>query len=124
MKAFILGIDQDIWDIVEHGIIPTETNSPETSKEQNEMPSNEGIKMQIRSQVLPFLAKEIAKGIHLDAKIRMAIYNGLASVKYKRIANLKTVKEIWNHLKLVHEGTERVKKTNLNIFLWPYESFT
>ena len=46
MKTFILRIDQDIWDIVEHGIIlkvSTETKSPETSRGQNETSSAKGI---------------------------------------------------------------------------------
>ena len=48
-----------------------------------------------------------------DSKARNALLCGLSNSELVKVMNCKTAKEIWDKLKSVHEGDEKIKEAKL-----------
>ena len=48
----------------------------------------------------------------------------LSSEEFNRVSTCKTAKEMWDKLKVTHEGTSQVKETKINLLVHEYELFS
>ena len=99
MRAFLIAIDERVWQAVEFGWKhPTEVvenvtgPKPRTkwTKDENELSSFNG------------------KGIN-------ALFNALNQTEFSRVSACETAKEIWDTLQITHEGTSLVKVQKLQM---------
>ena len=58
-----------------------------------------------------------------DKKAINILASSLGMDEVFRISNCKTVKEIWDTLETIHDGTEEVKRSRLNTLSQLYEMF-
>ena len=56
-------------------------------------------------------------------KAKKLLYFGLGPDEYTRISECESVKEIWNTLRLAHEGTNQVKQSRIELLMRKYELF-
>ncbi|KAK8264230.1 hypothetical protein V6Z12_D12G095400, partial [Gossypium hirsutum] len=96
---FIQANDYEVWRIV--------TNGPSIpiKREENEWDEN-GIKK-----------------LQLNAKVMHTLFCALGSNEYNRVSLYDNVKEIWDKLKVTHEGTRRVKESKISLLTLDYELF-
>lgn len=98
MQIFLQSLDFDLWDIVENGYTkPTTATST-------------------------WKAEDKAK-FNLNSKAMNALLCALDSNEFNRISTCKTAKEIWDKLAIVHEGTNQVKESKINMLTRDYEMF-
>ena len=57
------------------------------------------------------------------ARAKKMLYFGLGPDEYTRILGYESVKEIWNALRVAHEGTNQVKQTRIELLMIKYELF-
>ena len=107
MKAFIEGIDVDIWEAIEHGpYIPTHTE-------------NEVVVEKPRSQWTSTEKQKAQYGL----KAKNIIISALGMDEFCRISNCTTAKEMWEALEVTHEGTNEVKRSRVNTLTREFELF-
>ena len=58
-----------------------------------------------------------------NAKALNFLYCALHVNEYNRVAGSETAKEIWDKLKVIHEGTNQVKDSKLHVLMGEYETF-
>lgn len=56
-------------------------------------------------------------------KVLNAIFCAISQNEFRRICNLTTTKEVWDHLQVTHEGTNAVKKSKLQMLTTKFEEF-
>ncbi|MQL93042.1 hypothetical protein Taro_025677 [Colocasia esculenta] len=65
------------------------------------------------------------KKISQHSKAKSILYCSLSKKKFNRISAYKLAKEMWDKLKLTHEGTDKVKETRIDILVAQmYSRFT
>ena len=102
MKIFL---QRDIfeWDVVENGItIPMKDGKPKPVKE---------------------LTPEEVNSINYNARAMNSLLNGLCSTELRKVSACTTAKQIWDTIKVSHEGTSKVREVKLDLLLSDYESF-
>ena len=57
----------------------------------------------------------------LNAKVINALYYALSVNEFNRVSSCSLTKEIWDQLKVTHEGTNQVKETKINMLVHKYE---
>ena len=110
MSVWIQGSDYDMWEVICNGPhIPIKrdengdaTTTPKEPKEFNETDK---------------------KNLQLNAKAISVLYCALDPSEFNRISACKSAKEIWDKLKVAHEGTSEVRETKMNMLLHDYELF-
>jgi hypothetical protein len=107
MKIFIEGIDCDIWDAIENGpFIPTHlVNNVVVNKPRS------------------LWTKDEKKKVQYNLKAKNIITASLSIDEFYRVSNCTTAKEMWDTLKLTHEGTTEVKRARMNTLTHEYELF-
>ena len=99
MSTHLLGINNELWEIVEDGFtLVTTTPKPEEVKENKCLKS-------------------------LDAKARSIVYCGLTTTEYNRISSCNTAKEIWDRLEVTYEGTSEVKESRIRLLEQKHHNF-
>ena len=63
------------------------------------------------------------KIIKLNTKTMNILYCALKANKFNRIFTCTSAKEIWNILKVTHEGTNQMNESKINILVYRYELF-
>ncbi|XP_009607199.1 uncharacterized protein [Nicotiana tomentosiformis] len=61
--------------------------------------------------------------VQINAKARNLLYNAISGEEYEKISSCDTTKEMWDKLEVTYEGTNKVKKTHINILVHDYELF-
>ena len=107
MKIFIQVLEYDMWSII--------VNEPHTSTKL------------IDSVSLPKLEGEWdefdKKIAQLNAKVMNILYYTLDANKFNHIFTYNSAKEIWDILEVIHEGTNQVKESKINMLVHNYELF-
>ena len=63
------------------------------------------------------------KFIELNAKTMNILYCVLDVVEFNRIFTCSSAKEIYGRLEIIHESTNQVKQTKINMLVHKYEIF-
>lgn len=104
MELFLQSQDNHMWTIVENGdYIPYDEDL--NVKSQEEWSEEEG------------------KRMLLNFKAKLFLTMALSWEEYDRIQECKNAKEIWDTLKIHHEGTSHVKETRIDIGVRKFELF-
>jgi len=69
-----------------------------------------------------FNSKDFKK-MEKNAKAKKLLYFGLGQDEYTRISECESAKEIWNALRVAHEGTNQVKQSRIELLMTKYEVF-
>ncbi|BAT79055.1 hypothetical protein VIGAN_02185900, partial [Vigna angularis var. angularis] len=100
-------VDRGIWKVVENGpFIPTRTV--------------DGVE-----QGKPYLSWTVEenKRAQFDIKARNIISSAVVLDEFYRISISKTTQEMWEVLKVTHEGTNDVKRARKNTLIQEYDMF-
>ncbi|BAT97540.1 hypothetical protein VIGAN_09100800, partial [Vigna angularis var. angularis] len=104
MQIFMESIDIDIWDAVASGpFVPT--NNMQEPKPRDQWTA------------------EDKKKFGNDVKARNIISSALTVDEFYRISICKTAQEMWEVLRVTHEGTDDVKRARKNTLIQEYEMF-
>ena len=99
MSTHLLGMNSELWEIVEDGFtLVTTITKPEEVKENKRLKS-------------------------LDAKARSILYCGLTATEYNRISSCTTAKQIWDRLEVTYEGTSEVKESRIRLLEQKHHNF-
>ncbi|KAA3480362.1 UBN2 domain-containing protein [Gossypium australe] len=63
------------------------------------------------------------RSIELNAKAMHTLFCALGSDEYSRVSSCSNTMEIWDKLKVTHEGTSQMKKSKIRILTLNYETF-
>ncbi|XP_016440797.1 uncharacterized protein LOC107766514 [Nicotiana tabacum] len=66
---------------------------------------------------------EQAVVITVNAKAKNQLYNAIGGEEYEKISSCETAKEMWDKLEVTYKGTNKVKKTRINLLVKEYELF-
>ena len=98
IKYYIQSVDYQCWEHIESGdYITTSDKDQWTTADKAEFRKN--------------------------AFTTTILHCGLSKNEFNRISMYSTVKEIWDKLKVIYEGTFRVKETKINLLITQYEVF-
>ncbi|MQM02103.1 hypothetical protein Taro_034864 [Colocasia esculenta] len=98
MKFFLLGLDFQIWSIIEEGDLVVLNNKENWTEDDK-------------------------KKISLNCKAKSILCCALSKKKFNRISACKSVMEMWEKLRITYEGTDKVKETRIDILVAQYERF-
>ncbi|KAK1385647.1 CCHC-type domain-containing protein [Heracleum sosnowskyi] len=102
MKIF-LQKDSYEWDAVENGIIiPMKDGKPTPVKE---------------------LTTDEVNSLNYNARAMNSLLNGLSSTELRKVSACTSAKQVWDTIKVSHEGTSKVREVKLDLLLSDYESF-
>src|SRR4051812_40644128 len=98
MEMFLKAQGDEIWDVIDNrSFIPT-TIINNIEQPKGKSPCNDDDK----------------KKVLYDKKINNIFASVLGMNEFFRVSNCKTSKKIWDTLEVTHEGSEDVKRSNLN----------
>jgi hypothetical protein len=107
MYSYIIGVDSDLWDLVEEGVA-------------FENMDEEGVvSYQDRKSFTPDQKKEYKKH-HL---VKGMMTNAITHDMYQKIVNKTSTKNIWESLKSTYEGNKQVREAKANLLVQQYELF-
>jgi len=104
LESFFLGYDADLWDIVIDGY------SPPTDRSGNK----------IERKVMTDTQKKEFKNHH---KARTILLSAISHTEYEKITNRETAHDMFESLKMTHEGNTQVKETKALALIQKYEAF-
>ena len=61
--------------------------------------------------------------VQMNAKAKNLLTCALSRSEYDKIISCDSAKEIWDSLKVLHEGTDQVKETKISMLVHQYEMF-
>lgn len=107
MKIFIQALDYNIWSVIINSpYMPTISidgmPSPKPKKHWDEHDK---------------------RMVQLNAKVMNILYYLLDANKFNHISTYTSTKELWDRLKVIHDGINQVKEFKINIFVYKYELF-
>ena len=101
--------DYEIWDIVLDGpYVPMKTET-----------GIEALELKFRSE----WSESKVKKVQVNFKAINTLHCALNPTEFNRISMCKIAKEIWDKLKVTHEGTSQVKESKIALLLNQYEMF-
>ncbi|XP_057730096.1 uncharacterized protein LOC130945392 [Arachis stenosperma] len=109
MRIFVQSIDYNIWKIILNGPeVPTKQNADGevVTKEDSEWIDEE------------------KKKVELNAKAINLMHCAINFEEFRKVSRCKTAKEIWDKLKLTHEGTKQIRETRIDMLMKEYEMFS
>ncbi|XP_072071952.1 uncharacterized protein [Arachis hypogaea] len=109
MRIFMQSIDYNIWKIIFNGPdVPTKQNADGevVAKEDSEWTDEE------------------KKKVELNAKAINLMHCAISFEEFRKLSRCKTAKEIWDKLRLTHEGTKQVRKIRIVMLMKEYEMFS
>ena len=102
MKIF-LQRDAFEWDAVENGFtIPMKEGKPKSLKD---------------------LSPEEVNAMNSNAKAMNSLLNGMVATELRKVSACTTAKQIWDTIKVSHEGTSKVREVKLSMLMSDYEGF-
>ncbi|KAK2381034.1 hypothetical protein QL285_068675 [Trifolium repens] len=107
MYSHIMGIDCDLWDLVEDGVNFENMDLEGVVSSQN------------RKSFTPTQKLEYKK--HHSVKGMMT--NAISHDEYLKIGDKRTAKSIWDSLKSKYEGNKQVKEAKANLLVHQFELF-
>ena len=109
MSILMWSYNYEIWDVVLEGpYVPMKTGT-----------RLEVLVPKLRSEWL----ESKVKRVQVNFKAINTLHYALNSTEFNRISTCKTTKEIWNKLKVTHEGTSQVKESKIALFSNQNEMF-
>ncbi|GMJ03380.1 hypothetical protein HRI_004007200 [Hibiscus trionum] len=108
MRLFIKSNDYLAWDVIEYGpYIPLKRDDDGkiVLKKKIEMSEDERKKIQINDRALHMLFCFFGPDI------------------YSKVSSIESIKEVWDTLQTIYEGTNDVKETKIGILNLSYENF-
>src|SRR3954453_13723940 len=104
LESYFLGLDGDLWDLLMDGY---------------EHPVNAtGVKL--TRQEMNDDQKKLFRNHH---KCRTVLLNAISHAEYEKISNRETAYDIYESLKMTHEGNAQVKETKALALIQKYEAF-
>src|SRR3954468_20606679 len=104
LESYFLGLDGDLWDLLMDGY---------------EHPVNAtGVKL--TRQEMSDDQKKLFRNHH---KCRTVLLNAISHAEYEKISNRETAYDIYESLKMTHEGNAQVKETKALALIQKYEAF-
>src|SRR3954462_827116 len=104
LERYFLGLDGDLWDLLMDGY---------------EHPVNAtGVKL--TRQEMDDDQKKLFRNHH---KCRTVLLNAISHAEYEKISNRETTYDIYESLKMTHEGNAQVKETKALALIQKYEAF-
>ncbi|XP_016173432.1 uncharacterized protein LOC107615934 [Arachis ipaensis] len=67
--------------------------------------------------------EEEKKKVELNTKAINLMHCAISFEEYRKVPRCKTAKEIWDKLRITHEGTIQVKETIIDMLMKEYEMF-
>ena len=108
MENYIQADDYELWMIIENGpYIPVRIT--EDGKTMPKKPHE-------------FDADDYRK-MKKNARAKKLVYFGLGPDEYTRILECELANEIWNALRVAHEGTNQVKQSRIELLVRKYKLF-
>ena len=109
MSIFMRAYDYEMWDVVLDGpYVPMKTKA-----------GSEALEPKVRSEWTELKIKKV----QVNYKAINTLHCALNPTKFNRISTCKTAKEIWDKLKVTHEGTSQVKESKIVLLSNQYEIF-
>ena len=109
MSIFMRSYDYEIWDVVLDGLyVPMTTGT----RVEASIPK-------LRSE----WSKSEVKRVQVNFKAINTLHCALNPTEFNRISTYKMAKEIWDKLKVTHEGTSQVKESKIVLLSNQYEMF-
>ena len=109
MSIFMRAYDYEMWDVVlDDPYVPMKTKA-----------GSEALEPKVRSE---WTELEIKK-VQVNSKAINTFHCALNPMEFNRISMCKTAKEIWDKLKVTHEGTSQVKESKIALLSNQYEMF-
>ena len=107
MCIFIQALDYDLWSVIINGPhTPTVIiNGIPTPKQEKDWDDSD------------------KKLVQLNAKAMNVLYCALDANEFNWISTCSSVKKIWDRLEVIHEGTNQVKESKINMLVHNYELF-
>jgi hypothetical protein len=91
MRAYLIGLHPDIWEVVCNGFEPPVDPKNPTMEE-----------MRI---------------IHLNGQATSVLLSALDGDEYNRVIGVDVAKQIWDTLHLAHKGVDKVRKTRIDLIM-------
>jgi hypothetical protein len=104
MELFLRSQDNDMWSVITDGDFVPKTKE-DTIKDKSAWSTDE------KAQVL------------LNSKARLFLSCALTMEESERVDECKNAKEVWDTLRIHHEGTSHVKETRIDIGVRKFEVF-
>src|SRR3954470_19188503 len=104
LESYFLGLDGDLWDLLVDGY-EHPVNASGAKMSRQEMSDDQ---------------KKQFKNHH---KSRTILLNAISHAKYEKISNRETTHDIFESLKMTHEGNAQVKETKALALIQKYEAF-
>ncbi|MQL86510.1 hypothetical protein Taro_019047 [Colocasia esculenta] len=98
MEFFLQGLDFQLWTIIEEGDLEV-TNTKDKWIDEDK------------------------KKLSQNNKAKSILCCSLSKNEFNKISACKSAKEMWDKLRLTHEGTDKVKETRIDILVAQYERF-
>ena len=107
MRIYMHSIDYNLWKVVDKGphIPSVVVNGVSIPKLEEDWDEND------------------IKQSEINAKAMNLLYCALDPSEFNRISTCMSAKEIWDTLEVIHEGTDQVKNTKVNMLVHTYEMF-
>src|SRR3954465_11266591 len=104
LESYFLGLDGELWDLLMDGYKhPVKATGVRLTRQ--EMNDDQ---------------KKLFKNHH---KCRTVLLNAISHAKYEKISNRETAYDIYESLKMTHEGNAQVKETKALALIQKYEAF-
>src|SRR3954453_17159508 len=104
LESYFLGLDGDLWDLLMDGYRhPVNTRGVKMSRQE--------------------ISDDQKKQFKNHHKSRTILLNVISHAEYEKISNRETAQDIFESLKMTHEGNAHVKETKALALIQKYEAF-
>ena len=111
MHDFLMAEDSELWDIVLDGpFIPM-------------IEEKDGEKTRLVPKTRQKYDEADRKKIEKGYKAKTLLVYGIGPDKFNCVSACESAKEIWDCLKIAHEGTEQIKESKIDMVTSLYENF-
>ncbi|WRX08097.1 hypothetical protein QQP08_000584 [Theobroma cacao] len=109
MSIYIRAIDYEMWDIITDGpFIPSTLNV--VTNELMPKPRSEWTEAE-------------TKKVQTYFKAINTLHCALTPTEFNKVSSCTTVKQVWDKLRIIHEGSSQVKESKIALFTHNYEMF-
>ncbi|WRX29159.1 hypothetical protein QQP08_021646 [Theobroma cacao] len=109
MSIYIRAIDSEMWDVITDGpFMPLTVNV--VTNELMPKPRSEWTEAE-------------TKKVQVNFKAINRLHCTLTPTKFNKVSSCKTAKQVWEKLRIIHEGTSQVKESKIAILTHSYEMF-
>ncbi|XP_073225551.1 uncharacterized protein [Cicer arietinum] len=108
MRLFLISQDNNMWSVVENGDHVIRTNNADATSDEKPQAQ--------------WTADENAK-VLLNSKAHLFLTCALCREEYDRVEECKNAKELWDTLRIHHEGSSHVKEARIDMGVRDFELF-